>query len=115
MALYETTIITRQDVTQQDVNKLTEAFTKIIADYNGKVVKVEQWGLRDLSYPINKYSKGYYTFLGLNCTHEAVKEMERKIGLNEDVLRCVSFRVEHIEKEPSAVIANNIITNTIED
>jgi small subunit ribosomal protein S6 len=107
MPLYEMTFITRQDVSTHDVDKLTESFIKILEENSGKVVKVEQWGLRDLAYPIKKYNKGYYTFLGIDSGHEAIKEMERRMRLNEDVVRCIVFRVEKIDTEDSAIISVN--------
>ena len=105
MALYESTFITRQDVSYHDVEKLTDSFTKIINDLSGEMVKIEQWGLRDLAYEIKKSSKGYYTFLGINAPVEAIAEMERKMKLNENVIRFVTFKVEEIEDTPSPLIA----------
>ena len=105
MPLYESTFITRQDVSLQEVEKLTDNFVKLISSMAGKVVKIEQWGLRDLAYPIKKSSKGYYTFLGIDSNIEAVKEMERKIKLTEDIIRCVTFRVDEIKEAPSPLIA----------
>jgi small subunit ribosomal protein S6 len=107
MTLYETTFITRQDISTQDVDKLTESFIKILEENKGQTVKVEQWGLRDLAYPIKKYNKGYYTFLGIEADNAAIKELERKMRLNEDVLRCVSIKVDAIESEDSAIITIN--------
>lgn len=106
MPLYEITFITRQDASSQEVEKITESFSKIITDYKGKVIKTEQWGLRDLAYIIKKSSKGYYTFLGVDASVEAIKEFERKIKLNEYIIRCLTFRVEEISDSPSALIAS---------
>ena len=105
MPLYESTFITRQDVSSQEVEKLTESYSKIINEMEGEVVKVEQWGLRDLAYPIKNCTKGYYTFLGISAPIQAISEMERKMKLNEDVIRCATFRVEKIEENPSPLIA----------
>lgn len=107
MPLYEMTFITRQDISTHDVDKLTESFIKILEENSGKIVKVEQWGLRDLAYPIKKYNKGYYTFLGIDAGNEALKEMERRMRLNENVLRCITFKVDSIEMDDSAIISLN--------
>ena len=107
MPLYETTFITRQDISTQDVDRLTESFIKILEENSGSIVKVEQWGLRDLAYPIKKYNKGYYTFLGINALPESMKELERRMGLNEDVLRCLSIKVDEIDNEDSTIISVN--------
>ena len=107
MPLYETIFITRQEVSLQDVEKLTASFVKVLTDNGGSVVKTEQWGLRDLAYLIKKSNKGYYTMLAIDSPHAAVKEMARRMTLNENVLRQVSIRVEKISKNPSAPIARS--------
>lgn len=107
MPLYETIFITRQEISMADVEKLSNSFAKIITDNGGAIVKVEQWGLRDLAYPIKKASKAYYTLLGINAAYNAVKEMERKLSLSEDILRHVTVKVEKINKAPSPTIAKS--------
>ena len=54
MPLYENTLIVRQDMSTQEVDKLTESFSKIVNDNKGKIVKKEYWGLRNLAYKVNK-------------------------------------------------------------
>ena len=98
MPLYESTFVVRQDVSRSDVSKLTESFKEIVAAGGGKVVKDEYWGLRNLAYKINKNRKGHYVMLALNAPHEAVKELERNIGLHEDVIRHLAVRVDSITR-----------------
>ncbi len=107
MPLYETIFITRQEVSLQDVEKITAGFAKTLTDNGGSIVKTEQWGLRDLAYIIKKSSKAYYTLLAIDSSYNAVKEMERKMTLSEDVIRHVTVRVEAISKNPSAPIAKS--------
>ncbi len=66
MPLYESTFITRQDLSRQDVTKLTESMSAIVAQGGGKVVKDEYWGLRNLAYKINKSRKGHYVMLAID-------------------------------------------------
>ncbi|MCT4635756.1 MAG: 30S ribosomal protein S6 [Rickettsiales bacterium] len=105
MPLYETIFITRQEVSLNDVEKFTANFSKILTDNGGTIVKIEQWGLRDLAYPIKKSNKAYYTMLAIDSPYGAVKEMEAKLALSEDILRHVTVKVEKISKNPSAPIA----------
>lgn len=107
MPLYETIFITRQEVSLNDVEKLTASFAKILTDNGGAIVKTEQWGLRDLAYPIKKSNKAYYTLLGIDAAHTAIKEMERRLFLSEDILRHMSVAVEKISKNPSPPIAKS--------
>jgi len=69
------------------------------------VKKREYWGLRSLAYRINKNRKGHYMLIGMDSAPAAVKEMERQLGLNEDVLRFMTIRVEAIEEAPSAILS----------
>ncbi len=107
MPLYETIFITRQEVSLNDVEKFTTNFAKILTDNGGSIVKTEQWGLRDLAYPIKKSNKAYYTMLAIDSPYTAVKEMERRLALSEDVLRHITVKVEKISKNPSAPIAKS--------
>ena len=105
MPLYEMTFIVRQDVPEHEVNKITESFVGIIKEQKGKVLKKENWGLRDLAYPIKKCLKGYYVLLGIELSYEGLTELERKMKLSEDVIRHVSFNVDEISETPSPIIA----------
>lgn len=107
MAFYESTFITRQDMSKQDVNSLADSFGEIIKNNGGKVVKNEYWGLKNLAYKINKSRKGHYTMLALDAPAAAVKELERNMGINEDVIRCLTVRVEEIEEGPSVMLNQN--------
>ena len=107
MPLYETIFITRQEVSSQDLEKITENFSKILKDNGGSIVKTEQWGLRDLAYLIKKSSKAHYTFLGIDSPFSAMQELERRLSLSEDVLRSVTMKVKKISSNPSAPIARS--------
>jgi small subunit ribosomal protein S6 len=104
MPLYESTFITRQDMSRQDITKLCDSFTAIIEQGGGKIVKNEYWGLRNFAYRINKSRKGHYTMLAIDAPPAAIKEMERNIGINEDILRSLTVRVDVLEEGPSAMM-----------
>ncbi|MDE1900243.1 MAG: 30S ribosomal protein S6 [Alphaproteobacteria bacterium] len=104
MPLYETIFIARQDVPTTQVEALAKAFTDIIVKDSGSVKKTEQWGLRNLAYRINKNKKGHYVLMNIDAPAAAIAEMERNMGLNEDVLRFMTVRVEEHEEGPSAVL-----------
>lgn len=106
MALYETILIFRQDISSAQVETLTETFSTILKDTGGTVVKTEQWGLKTLTYRINKNRKGHYVYLGLDAPAAAVTEMERNLSINEDVLRYMTVKVEKIDEGQTAMLAN---------
>jgi small subunit ribosomal protein S6 len=105
MPLYETVLIARNDVTQQQVEAVADQVAAVLEADGGAVQKREYWGLRSLSYRIKKNRKGHYMLLGLNAPPASVKEIERQLGLNEDVLRFMTIRVDELDENPSAILA----------
>lgn len=106
MALYEHIFICRQDISQQQVESLTETLTSTLSDQGGSVAKSEYWGLRSLAYRVKKNRKGHYSLLNIDAPHEAITEMERQMGLNDDILRFMTIRVDEHDPEPSAPLQN---------
>ena len=106
MAFYESVFIARQDLSAQQVEGLTEMMTAVVTDNGGKVEKTEQWGLRSIAYRIKKNRKGHYTQLSIDAPSKAVAELERQLGLNEDVLRSLTVSIDAIDMEPSAILAS---------
>lgn len=104
MPFYETVFIARQDLSQTQVDALTESYCKIIKDGGGKIHKTENWGLRTLAYRINKNRKGHYVLIEMDTPAPALHEMERNIRLNEDVLRYLTTREEKLSEGPSIIM-----------
>ena len=105
MALYEHVVITRQDISPQQAEALNDQLQAIITEGGGSVAKIEYWGLRNLTYRIKKNRKGHYSLLALDAPAAAVKEMERQLSINEDVLRYLTVKVEELDLELSPVLA----------
>jgi small subunit ribosomal protein S6 len=101
MAFYEHVFLTRQDVSSQRVDELVEQFKGVIETGGGSIGKTEYWGLKSLAFRINKNRKAHYTLMNIDGPHQAVTEMERQMGINEDVLRFLTIRVDELEEEPS--------------
>lgn len=104
MALYECVLIARQDISAAQAEALGEQFTQIIRDNGGEVTKNEYWGLKTLTYKIKKNRKGHYLLLNLDSPSAAVLEAERNMGLNEDVLRFMTVRVDALDANPSVMM-----------
>ena len=105
MAFYEHVFVARPDISPQQVEGLVEDITKIIEGENGKVGKTEYWGLRNLAYPINKVRKGHYSLMNIDAPAAAVQELERRLRINDDVMRHMTIRVDELSDEPSPIIA----------
>jgi len=104
MSLYECVVIARQDLATPQVETLTEELANIITTNGGQVSKREYWGLRNIAYRVKKNRKGHYVLFNVDAPAPAVKEFERQMSINEDVLRYLSVRVEELEEGPSAVM-----------
>lgn len=105
MSFYENTFIARQDLTPGQVDEMVEKYAEIITQNGGKVTKRENWGLRVLAYKIQKNRKGYYMFMNIDAPAPAVKEMERQMRIDENVLRYLTVRVDELEEGPSSMLA----------
>ena len=104
MPLYEHVFLARQDVSAQQVEELTAQLTGVIEQLGGKVTKLEQWGVKSLSYRVRKNRKAHFTFMNVDAPSAALSEIERQERLNEDVLRYLTIRVDEHEEGPSAMM-----------
>lgn len=104
MRRYETVFIARQDLTSTQVEALAQQYTSVVRDFKGEVTKTEFCGLRSLAYAIKKNKKGHYVLLNIMCVPEGVAEIERRMTINEDILRYMSVRVEELDNSPSVLM-----------
>jgi small subunit ribosomal protein S6 len=105
MPLYECVLLARNDVTQQQVETIADTVEQTLKAGGGEVRKREYWGLRGVAYRIKKNRKAHYMLLGVSAPPAAMQEVERQLGLHEDVLRTLTIRVEALEEGPSAILA----------
>lgn len=99
MANYESVLIARQDLGASQINTLVSDLSEVIKKEGGEVVKVDNWGLKNLAYRIKKNRKGYYVLLNIVAPAKAVAEYERLIRLNEDIIRYMTVKVEDFNNE----------------
>ncbi|HET9355542.1 MAG TPA: 30S ribosomal protein S6 [Sphingomicrobium sp.] len=104
MPLYEHVFLARQDLAQAQVDTLAENATNILSEHGGKVVKTETWGLKSLAYRIAKNRKAHFVMLEVDAPPAAIAELERQTGINEDILRFMTIRVDAHENGPSAMM-----------
>ncbi|HEX5537545.1 MAG TPA: 30S ribosomal protein S6 [Sphingobium sp.] len=104
MPLYEHVFLARQDLSQAQVDALAEAATGIVESNQGKINKVETWGLRNLAYKIQKNRKAHYVMLNIDAPAGVVAELERQTQINEDVIRYMTVKVDQLEAGPSVMM-----------
>lgn len=107
MPMYEHVFLARQDLAQAQVDVLAENAAKIVEAQEGKVVKVENWGLRNLAYKIAKNRKAHYVMLNIDAPTGVIAELERQTAINEDVIRYITIRVDELESGPSVMMRKN--------
>ena len=106
MALYESVIIGRQDLTPNQFEELINGFIKIIESFKGAIKKRENWGLRNLAYKINKNRKGHYVLLNIDSSSDAILEYERLMRLNEDIIRFLTIGISSVDEKSSPLMNN---------
>jgi small subunit ribosomal protein S6 len=104
MPLYEHVFLARQDASPQQVEELTAQMTGIVEQAGGKITKTENWGVRSLTYRMNKNRKAHFVLLNIDAPSSAIAEIERQERISEDVIRYLSVRVEEHEDGPSAMM-----------
>ena len=108
MALYESVIIGRQDLTNSQFEALIEEFISVIKSHDGEIKKTEYWGIRNLAYKINKNRKAHYYMLNISSSPETISEYERLLGLHEDIIRFLTVKIDKVDENPSLLMNNKI-------
>ena len=94
MANYESVLIARQDLGASQINSIVEDLSNVITKEGGEVVRVDNWGLKNLAYRIKKNRKGHYVLLNISAPATAVAEYERVMRVNEDIIRYMTVKVD---------------------
>ena len=106
MALYESVIIGRQDLTTSQFETIVNEFISVIESLKGTIQKKESWGLRNLAYKIKKNRKGHYMLLNIDGPADAIVEYERLMRLHEDIIRFLTMRIKSVDEKPSPLMSN---------
>ena len=77
MALYENTIVAKQDLAEKEVKQIKEKYSDVINNSSGKIIKTEEWGLLNLAYKIKNYRKGFYIHYKFEGTIKTINEIEK--------------------------------------
>ena len=99
MNLYEHTIIARQDVSPTQLKQIQEKYSKIVEKLEGDVVKLENWGLMNLSYLIKKNKKGNYIHFKIKANGKILSELEKNEKIDKNLLRYLTVKVKKFDLE----------------
>lgn len=98
MAYYESVLIARQDLGASQVNTIAADLSKVVESCGGQVVRVDNWGLKNLAYRVKKNRKGHYVLLNLDAPAQTIAELERVMRVNEDIIRYMTIKVDAISE-----------------
>ena len=99
MNSYEHTFVARQDLSESQSKKLIEKYHNIISKNEGKILKTEEWGLRNLTYIIKKNKKGFYFHLKFEGIGKTIEELERAQNIDDTLLRYLTIKVKKLDLE----------------
>jgi small subunit ribosomal protein S6 len=105
MPMYETLCILDPELPEARVKELSTWMQKILEGGNGTAIQVDEWGMRDLTYVIRKKRRGYYVRLEYDSPPATLKELERNLRINENVLRYFSTVYTTSPAPPPAVVS----------
>ena len=97
MSFYENTIITKQDLAKNELEKIKEKYTSLINDNSGKIIKIEEWGLLNLARRIKKYNKGFYIHFKFEGSKNTLNEINKKIKIDNSVIRHLTVKYKILD------------------
>ena len=99
MNLYEHTIVARQDTSASQLKQLQEKYSNIVEKNEGDIVKLENWGLMNLSYLIKKNKKGNYIHFKIKANGKILSELEKNEKIDKNLLRYLTVKVKKFDLE----------------
>ena len=109
MNLYEHTIIARQDASHTQLKQLQDKYSKIVENNEGDIVKLENWGLMNLSYLIKKNKKGNYIHFKIKANGKILSELEKNEKIDKNLLRYLTVKVKKFDLETNYFKKNDEI------
>ena len=103
MRHYEICFIVHPDQSEQ-VPAMIERYKAAVESHGGKIHRLEDWGRRQLAYPIEKLVKAHYVLMNIECGPEVLEELENKFRYNDAVLRHLTVKMKKAETEPSPMM-----------
>ena len=99
MNCYEHTLITRQDLSDSQIKKLLSKYEDLINKNSGKILKTEDWGLKNFSHSIKNNKKGFYFHIKLEGIGKTIEELEKAENIDQAMIRYLTIRVKKHDLE----------------
>ncbi len=97
MAFYENTIVAKQDLAEKELKSIKDKYNELINNSSGKVIKIEDWGLLNLSNKIKNYNKGFYIHYKFEGNNKTLSEIEKKIKLDGSIIRHLTVKYKILD------------------
>ena len=97
MAFYENTIVAKQDLAEKDIKIIKDKYNDLINNSSGKVIKIEEWGLINLSNKIKKYKKGFFIHYKFEGDNSTLNEIEKKIRIDGSIIRHLTVKYKNLD------------------
>ncbi len=99
MAFYENTIVAKQDLAEKDLKNIKDKYNEVINSSSGKVLKIEEWGLLNLSHKIKNYKKGFYIHFKFQGDNKTLDEIKKKIKVDTKIIRHLTVKYKKLDVE----------------
>jgi len=97
MSFYENTLITKQDLPKNELDKIRDKYSELINSNSGKVLKIEEWGLLNLARKIKRYNKGFYIHYKFEGSKKTLEEVIKKIKLDNSIIRHLIVKYKNLD------------------
>jgi small subunit ribosomal protein S6 len=97
MNFYEHTLIAKQDLSNSELSSIEKKYNDIITKTDGKVIKIEKWGLLSFAKKIKSYNKGFYIHFKFEGNGQTLAEVEKKIKLDGSIIRSLVVKYKKLD------------------
>jgi len=97
MSFYENTLVAKQDLPKAELEKIKEKYTDLINNNSGKVIKIEEWGLLNLTRKIKRHNKGFYIHYKFEGNKKTLNEINKKIKIDNTILRYLIVKYKNLD------------------
>ena len=101
MNKFEVVLIFSPDLGNTNLNTEIKNFKSKLSSYSAKIINEENWGLRDLSYNINKFKNAFYNFLQIEASGLMIKELSKELNQSENLIRYMFIKVKEHQELPT--------------
>ena len=101
MNKFEVVLLLNPDLNSNTIKSELENFKSLITDKSAKIINEEDWGLRDLSYSINKFKKAFYKFIQIEAPGQIIKDINKNLNQSENIIRYLFIKVKEHQELPT--------------